>query len=77
MFPQVKTQFSSSQMNFISYRNPFVQLPNYEKLETQKMTHPTIQFPINHLNFKQLIITDLEISWLLKLPRKLECFEVE
>ena len=37
MFPQVKTPFSPSQ------KKPILQLPKYEKLESQKMAHPITQ----------------------------------
>ena len=43
MFPQVKTHFSLSQNNFFKVTTYSIwQFPNYEKLESLKTTHPSI-----------------------------------
>ena len=41
--PQVKTQFSLSQKNILVIETQWIKLTNYERLESQKMTHPSTQ----------------------------------
>ena len=43
MIPQVKTQFLLSQKNFLFEETNLTVLPNYENLESPKMTHPNDQ----------------------------------
>ena len=42
MFPQVKKQFSISQTNILVIDANLTIACTYEKLDSQKMTHPTV-----------------------------------